>query len=414
MLKKLKIIIKFLNTGHFSNIAQLQKYQAQKLQKLFSNLHGTFYPKSNQINDFPIINKKIFMDNFDSINQVGISHDMALKTALEAENSRNFSSKIDGITVGLSSGTSGNRGLFLVSENESTQWAGYILRRMLPKPYWQRHKIAFFLRANSNLYESVNSSLISFSFFDLQIPLQEHIEILNEINPTLLIAPAQVLRLLSQMSQLKISPKKIISVAEVLEDDDRAIIENRFGLIVHQIYQCTEGFLAHTCEHGILHLNEDLVLIEKEWIDENQRRFSPIITDFNRTAQPVIRYKLDDILVLSNIKCPCGSVFTPIEKIEGRCDDILKMKSLQGDEYLLFPDFVRRAIITCTEPINEYQVIHNNEILEISIDPLSSQQAVEKALIALYQTHGIVPPTHRFLQWTPSPLNQKRRRVQQK
>lgn len=414
MLKKLKIIKKFLTTKHFSDITQLEKYQIQKLQKLLSNLHGTFYPKSTNLNDFPIINKKIFMENFDTINQVGISHHKALKTALDAENSRNFSSKIDEITVGLSSGTSGNRGLFLVSEDESAQWAGYILRRMLPKPYWKRHKIAFFLRANSNLYESVNSSLISFSFFDLQIPLQKHIKILNKMNPTLLVAPAQVLRLLSQMPQLTISPKKITSVAEVLEDDDRVIIENRFGVIVHQIYQCTEGFLAHTCEYGTLHLNEDLVLIEKEWIDENQSRFSPIITDLNRTTQPVIRYKLDDILVLSTKKCPCGSVFTPIEKIEGRCDDILKMKTLQGDDYLLFPDFVRRAIISCTETINEYQVIHDSEILEISIDPLSSHQAVEKALIALYQTHGIIPLTHRFLQWIPSSLNQKRRRVQQK
>jgi putative adenylate-forming enzyme len=413
MVKKIRILKHFLSTKHFTDPITLQKYQEQKLQKLFSGLKGSFYPRSHQLSDFPIINKKIFMENFDAINQVGISYDYALKTALDAEACRDFSPKIDGITVGLSSGTSGSRGLFLVSDEESSQWAGYILRRMLPKPYWQQHKIAFFLRANSNLYESVTSSLVSFSFFDLQIPLQEHIGTLNTLQPTLLIAPAQVLRLLAQTPHLTIAPKKIISVAEVLEAEDKARIEQRFGVIVHQVYQCTEGFLAHTCEHGTLHLNEDLVVIEKKWIDVAQRRFSPIITDFNRTTQPIIRYQLDDILVASDSKCPCGSVFTPIEKIEGRCDDILTMRSLEGEMYLLFPDFIRRAIITCDAPIHEYQVIQKGDTLEIFIDPFSSWQGVDEALHMLYHTHGIVPLHHRFYPWSPLPLKQKRRRVYQ-
>ncbi|MFW2308254.1 adenylate synthase, partial [Aliarcobacter butzleri] len=80
-------------------------------------------------------------------------------------------------------------------------------------------------------------------------------------------------------------------------------------------------------KEGNLHLNEDIVYIEKDWIDEKSGRFSPIITDFNRKSQPIIRYKLDDILILEKQSCPCGCVFTRIKKIEGRCDDILKMKT---------------------------------------------------------------------------------------
>jgi len=287
------------------------------------------------------------------------------------------------------------------------------LRRMLPRPYLQRHRIAFFLRANSNLYESLKSTLIAFSFFDLEKPLEAHIDELNAFCPTLLIAPAQVLRLLALHPKLVIAPKRIISVAEVLEEDDKAIIEKRFSQIVHQVYQCTEGFLAHTCEHGTLHLNEDLIWFEKAWLDEEHRRFSPIITDFNRKTQPLIRYKLDDVLVLKKEPCPCGSAFTALEKVEGRCDDILHMRDVKGNAYLLFPDFIRRALISIDEPLDEYEVIFKEGVMHIFIAPLSLQDTVDEALKALYEKHQLSAPKHLFYPYAPKSLDKKRRRIQQ-
>jgi len=413
MFKKLKIIKYYLGTKQFSYKQDIEEYQKQKLSKLLKNLKSDFYPKSQSLEDFPIINKKIFMENFDTINTLGITQKDALSVALQAEQSRNFTSKIGDITVGLSSGTSGSRGVFLVSEEESARWAGYILKKMLPEPLLQKHKIAFFLRANSNLYESVNSSLISFKFYDLMIPLKEHIKILNKTQPSIIIAPAQVLRLLAQSNQLDIEPKKIISVAEVLEEDDRAIIEMRFSQPVHQVYQCTEGFLAHTCKEGNLHLNEDIVFIEKEWIDKKSFRFIPIVTDLNRLTQPVIRYRLDDILILDEEACSCGSAFTRIKSIEGRCDDILKMRTLKDEEYLLFPDFIRRAIISIDTNLNEYKVLKDDNTLHIYLDPISVKSEVEEALSKLYENHKIKPLKHQFHPHKVEKLDKKRRRVQQ-
>ena len=63
--------------------------------------------------------------------------------------------------------------------------------------------------------------------------------------------------------------------------------------------------------------------IEKEYIDPATRRFVPVITDFSRTSQPIIRYRLNDILTEAAAPCACGSLFTAIERIEGRCDDTL-------------------------------------------------------------------------------------------
>ena len=119
------------------------------------------------------------------------------------------------------------------------------------------------------------------------------------------------------------------------------------------MYQCTEGCLATTCEYGTIHLNEDAVFIEKEYIDD--KRFIPIITDFLRKSQPIIRYRLNDILIEKKEKCKCGSCFTALEKIEGREDDLFIFKNKEGEIVKVFPDFIRRCILFADD-IEEYRI----------------------------------------------------------
>lgn len=411
MRRKLSILWHFMWVRSFTDKKKLEQHQQRALQRLFKRLNSRFYPKGQHLADFDIINKTIFMENFEAINSLGIGHDEAFAIGLRAERSRNFSPKLGQVTVGLSSGTSGRHGVFLASESETARWAGYILRRMLPKPWLQQHKIAFFLRANSNLYESVRSQRIQFSFYDLQQPLALHVAMLNQTQPTILIAPAGVLKKLIFESSLAIKPQKVISVAEVLEDSDRELIEAYFGQTLHQIYQCTEGFLAHSCSHGNLHLNEDIVYIEKEFIDEKTGRFVPIVTDFHRSTQPVIRYRLDDVLIEDQTPCPCGSAFTRIKKVEGRCDDIFQMERLDGEPYLLFPDFVRHSVMSIPCQLNEYTVIKQGQELLIHLQPLSAQTEVERALQQMYATHGLKSLIHHYLPYSERPLDRKRRRV---
>lgn len=415
MLKKISILYTFFKTRNFTSRSVLLRHQQRALKRLFKKINHDFYPAHSDLDDFPIINKSIFMQNFQQTNRLGINREEALAFAVDAERSRDFSPKFNRITVGLSSGTSGNHAIFLASDKEIAQWAGYILRRMLPRPWLQTHCVAFFLRANSNLYQSVHSKVIRFAFYDLQQPLETHIAALNQTPPSILIAPAQVLRLLAEASDLHIQPQKIISVAEVLENDDKRLIETRFQQTVHQIYQCTEGFLAHTCASGHLHLNEDIVYIEKEFIDRATGRFSPIITDFKRLTQPIIRYRLDDILIENKVPCPCGSVFTRIEKIEGRCDDILHMHSKDNHAYLLFPDFIRNSLAAQACDVSEYSLIKCGQQLHIYLQPLNAhtRAQVEDTLHSLYQTHNLQPLAHYFHPYFRKPLDQKRRRVRE-
>ena len=249
----------------FKTREQLYTWQHNRLEEFIQNtlVNSPFYKEycDNSFQDFPIINKQIMMREFDHINTAGINLFNALDIAKEAEESRNFSSTTDDITVGLSSGTSGKQSVFLASKHERLKWAGIMLAKALPGSIFQPHKIAFFLRANSNLYTTLNKSKhIQFNFFDLAKNFENSLVLLTSYQPTILTAPASVLKRIAfaqESGQINISPLRIFSVAEVLEYADELYIQTVFKQKMHQIYQCTEGFLGITNNDGKLYLNEE-------------------------------------------------------------------------------------------------------------------------------------------------------------
>ena len=372
MSNKLKIYLYYLKYKHqkFKDREKLIKYQNKKIrnQIKFIKKKSKFYNDydSDNLKDFPIMDKKIMMDNFDNLNTIGINKEEALKFAINSEKNREFKSKLNGITVGLSSGTSDTRGIFLVSDKEKDKWAGYILAKYLGNDLYKGSKIAFFMRADSNLYESLNSKQVRFEFFDIFKPMQENLRRLEEFKPNILVGQPSVLIEIAK-NKINVNPDKIISIAEVLENSDEEYLKKIFNKeVIHQVYQCTEGCLATTCEYGTLHLNEDIIFIEKEYLDE--KRFIPIITDFTRKSQPIIRYRLNDILVESHNKCKCGSCFTSIEKIEGREDDIFLFNGIKEKTVKVYPDFIRRCMLFAGD-ISNYRCVQNTkEEITIYID----------------------------------------------
>ncbi|SHE80739.1 putative adenylate-forming enzyme [Seinonella peptonophila] len=373
--------------------------------------------------ELPIIDKEVMMEHFNQLNTKGIIREEAFQFALEAEKSRNFTTKLKQVTIGLSSGTSGNRGLFLVSDQEQIRWAAAMIAKVLTEPIWKKQQVALFLRANSNLYTSLQRGPIQFQFFDMIQPLTEHLVPLSDYQPTILIAPPSYLRFLAEemiQGRLSIQPKKVISVAEVLEPLDQKVIEEAFQQTIHQIYQATEGFLGVTCEHGTIHLNEDLIAIQKEYLDEAKQRFSPIITDFSRTTQPILRYRLNDILTERSDSCPCGSPMLAVQKIEGRCDDILPFPTNNRNYRMIFPDFIRRALITASTDILEYLVIqHSPTQLEISIRTDSGKadetsRAVVQAIRQLCHEQQCQIPDILFTPYRRTPSINKLRRVERR
>lgn len=432
MIDRLRLLTAYLQARHilrFSSREALERYQQRKLRRFFRKtlVRSPYYADfaDRPLTGFPIMNKQIMMENFNRINTCGIDRDDALALAARAEQTRDFVPDMDGISVGLSTGTSGKRGLFLTNAAERMRWAGIVLGRMLPGSLLDTHRIAFFLRANNNLYESVSGrGNIDFRFFDLITPLAEHLAELRAYRPTILIAPAQVLRELARLeaatqagaAEAALRPDKIISVAEVLFEDDRTAIEDIFGQRVDQIYQCTEGFLGYTCPSGRVHLNEYFLHIEPEWLDDDRTRFFPVITDFSRTTQPIVRYRLDDVLTIDRRPCSCGSWERVISRIEGRADDILVLaRTDNGAAEHLMPDFVSRSLTSAADCIEEFRVVqssHNRlSVFLKATDFKTARGQAECALKGLAEARGLQVPEMEFAPLVGSAFMSKRRRV---
>ena len=126
MREKLKVVENFISMRYlkkFKTREQLEKYQkkmlVQQMKHIKANSEYFKNIKADSIEDFkklPLMDKKIMMENFNKLNCVGIDRDKALAIAINGEKSRNFDEKLNNISVGLSSGTSGARGLFIISD----------------------------------------------------------------------------------------------------------------------------------------------------------------------------------------------------------------------------------------------------------------------------------------------------------
>lgn len=374
----------------FASRAQLDAYQQRQLARFVDVLcaRSTYFAPYRKLSlgQWPTMNKTLMLEHFDAMNTEGITLAQAMEAAMAAEHSRDFTPAVGDITVGLSSGTSSRRAVFTVSPREKAQWAGVMLAKALPDGLFSGEKVALFLRANSNLYTAVRSPWLTFAFYDLFQPFDSLCAQLAHYRPSVIVAPAQVLRQLALRvidGSLVLAPKKVISVAEVLEAQDRALIVQAFGA-VHEIYQATEGFLASSCEHGVLHLNEEYVHIEPQWLDAEQRRFVPVITDFTRITQPIVRYRLDDILVARATPCPCGRATRAIDGIEGRCDDMLLLPSLpsaQGATVAVFADVLTRAFAQALPPDADYRLVQSGD------SALQLHAALDDAGLAALRAH---------------------------
>ncbi|WP_237387404.1 F390 synthetase-related protein [Xenorhabdus sp. Sc-CR9] len=403
----------------FTHRQQLEQHQSKELAAFRHNTltkSPYFAPYGDlPLAEYPLMNKAIMMENFDQMNTAGLKRDELLECARLSEQSRDFKPTVGKFSVGMSSGTSGQRGIFVISPKERSIWAGTMLAKMLPNGLFHGERIALFLRAGNNLYDSVQNRWISFRFFDLFADFNQQVQALVEYQPTIVVAPAQVLRGLAlkiQQGEVSLSPAKVISVAEVLEPQDRQLLQSVFKE-VGEIYQATEGFLACTCPHGTLHLNEEFLHIEPKWIDES--RFNPIITDFTRETQPIVRYQLDDILVIKRTPCTCGNPALAIERIEGRSDDQLVLPAHNGENVSIFADPCSRIIANTLPLTSDYRLTQANLSLRLEGDcDIAILQQCQFALTDYFVKQGVdvVKIEWQCVSQTISPdLFNKRRRI---
>lgn len=392
--------------------AKLEAYQQTKLNQFLRREAATVSAfkahRNAPLSDWPIMDKAALMANFDYYNRIGLTTHAAWRAFESGQPPKR------GYAVGASTGTSGNRGLYVVSSAERFKWLGVILSRAIPDVLTSKHRVAVVLPMASRLYDAANESRrLSLKFFDLSNGIEAQIDPVADFNPTILVAPPKMLRAFAEADR-SIHPDRVFSGAEVLSPDDRMVIESRFQLKVREIYMATEGLFAVACAHGTLHLIEDHVKFEWEPVPGAPHLAAPMITDFSRRTQIMVRYRMNDLVERQDAACACGSPHQAIRAIHGRNDDVFSLAGKDQTNVRLTPDIIRNAVLDADRSITDFRVIQsapNRVKVCLPANCSSAAQPVQSALMALFESVGAQPQISMELGGLKASAGVKLRRV---
>lgn len=155
---------------------------------------------------------------------------------------------------------------------------------------------------------------------------------LRHFRPKVIIAYANAIALLAEFYKSRqirpFSPKSIITSAEVLTPEGRAVIEEVFGAPVFNRYGCREvSVIASECDrHDGLHVMAEGLYVE---ILRNGRPVGPgeigdiVVTDLLNRAMPLIRYKIGDVGSWAEGTCECGRSLPRLQSLDGRSTDFI-------------------------------------------------------------------------------------------
>jgi len=163
--------------------------------------------------------------------------------------------------------------------------------------------------------------------------LEEFARELNRWQPRFVIGYASALylfaRFLRARPSLAIRPTAVKSTAEVLSDEERAVIEEAFQCPVYNFYGSREvNNLAAECQaRNGLHVNALTRYLEVT--DEAGQSLRPgipgkvLVTDLTNYAMPFVRYENEDIASWNDTPCSCGRPFPRLAGILGRKSDFI-------------------------------------------------------------------------------------------
>ena len=171
----------------------------------------------------------------------------------------------------------------------------------------------------------LNTSMIS------EEELQKFIALLRRYRPRRLKAYAQSAAMFAQYCRTvgadDIQFDSIITSAEVLLPENRALIEETFRGKIFNRYGCREiSVIASECEHHTgLHVNADALLVEIEPIAGGPPDSGRVlVTDLYNRSMPLIRYEIGDVARWTDTRpCPCGRSLPRLATVEGRITDFL-------------------------------------------------------------------------------------------
>lgn len=227
---------------------------------------------------------------------------------------------------------------------------------------------------------------------------EKQIMFMKDFGTTLLVAtPSYALRIGEVALQMGIDPKKDLNVkiglvgSELLTEAMRTEMHKLWGddMLVTSNYGMSELMgpgVSGECEQLCgMHVNEDFFI--PEIIDPKTEEVLPpgekgelVITCIYKEALPLIRYRTKDVTRLIYEPCKCGRTTVRMENLDGRTDDMLKIRGVN-----VFPSQIEEVLLGIDEIGPHYEIIvtrkNHSDILEIRVElvePVDAYKELEE------------------------------------
>ena len=336
----------------------------------------------------PIVTKSMVMSSFDDLVTSAALRRRALEAFLAAPQlvGHPFAG---GFAVWTSSGTSGERGIFVHDANALAVYDALQLFRFrgaFASMDWSSASLALeryaLVAVTGGHFAGVASverlrSIFPWmaqrlQVFSLMQPLEALVAQLNAYQPDIVATYPSAAVLLAheqQAGRLRIGPKQFWTGGECLSEATRCNLHEVFATEVRDEYGASEfASIAVGCPAGWMHVNADWVVLEPvdelyQPVPQGTPSHSVLLTNLANRAQPLIRYDLGDSITMRAQPCECGNPL-PALRIQGRGDDLLVVHDEQGACVRLLP-------LVLTTVLEEGAELYDFQLVELSPHALS-------------------------------------------
>lgn len=374
-LKTLKDLFVFMKNTRLPE-TQMKELQNRKLRTLlhFAWEHSAFYRRTFEkagiteqqldslpLSTFPTIDKTVLMEHFDELITVQDLRQEDLRK-FDAETESDRKPYLGKYHVVHSSGSTGKPGYFIYDEAAwHTMLLGIIRGALWNMTMLQILKLLagrpriIYIAATDGRYggamavgDGIDGVGAKQMYLDIKTPLDDWIDSVRKFQPNIIIGYPSAIKILAELvaeGKVQVEIKRVISCGEPLSSGLRKFLEKNFHCPIINIYGASESLALGVetgMEDGML-LFDDLNIIEVE----NGIMY---LTSLYNFAQPLIRYRISDHLVLKEPMA--GSPFTRAEILLGRNEDLLWFEDGAGHRDFLHPLAVEGF---CVEGLLDYQ-----------------------------------------------------------
>ena len=304
---------------------------------------GGLVARGAPLDDFPILTKRILMDNFDRIITDRRLSRRAIEHHLDGPSPDML--LLDQYRAVATGGTTGERGVFVFDDDA---WLATISNTVrfqkiigidqttraasvfAPSAIHLSYRISAEMRALRQAAPKLN----------VLMPIDVIVAALNDYQPEALSTYPSFVRVLAReqrSGRLHIAPRLIRTGAETLTAEVRDQAADVWGIPVINSYACTEaGSMGQECGHADgMHLAEDLFIFEVTDADgrsvpDGVKGSKLLVTSLTNRTLPLVRYELSDIVTKAVEPCPCGLPFWRIASIDGRREEVLRFPRRGG------------------------------------------------------------------------------------